>query len=344
MASEKPKLRVLISETFNPWFNIATEDWIFRDLDPSYQTLYLWRNQETVVIGRSQNPWSECNLAKMEEDKVYLARRASGGGAVFHDLGNTNFTFLSPKQGYDRSANNTIILNALAQFGVKAEASGRNDIVVPMEDGPRKISGSAFRETHDRAFHHGTLLISADMSKLANYLTPNVKKMQSKGRASVRARVMNLSELNPEIKHETLSKAVIEEFFKFYGGTCEVETLDQFSLMKNESLQKRFGEFSDWNWRFGKTPEFNQVMTEYLSWGFVEVHMDSEKGIITRAQVFSDSLFPDLIESFQTSLANQQFSKAGIEAAIAKTKLSFPEQDEHLTELGSWLKSQVEIS
>lgn len=344
MTNEKPKLRVLISETFNPWFNIATEDWIFRDLDPSYQTLYLWRNQETVVIGRSQNPWSECNLAKMEEDKVYLARRASGGGAVFHDLGNTNFTFLSPKAGYSRAANNEIILRALAQFGVKAEASGRNDIVVPMEDGPRKISGSAFRETHDRAFHHGTLLINADMGKLANYLTPNPKKIQSKGRASVRARVMNLTELNKDISHETLSKAITEEFFKFYGDRCEVETLDQFSLMKNESLQKRYGEFSDWNWRFGKSPEFHMQMSEYLSWGFIEVHVDSEKGMITRAQVFSDSLFPDLIESFQNHLANQHFSKAGVEEAIAKTKLLFPEQADHLEELGTWLKSQAEIS
>lgn len=338
------KLRVLISETFNPWFNIATEDWIFREFDPSFQTLYLWRNQETVVIGRSQNPWSECNLAKMEQDKVYLARRASGGGAVFHDLGNTCFTFLSPKQGYDRSANNQIILNALAQFGVRAEASGRNDIVIPMEDGPRKVSGAAFRETHDRAFHHGTLLIDANLNRLQDYLTPNPKKIQSKGRASVRARVMNLSEINSKITHETLSKAVIEEFFKFHDGECEVEVLDQFSLMKNESLQKRFSEFSDWNWRFGKTPEFNVQLSEYLSWGFVEVFIDSEKGVITRAQVFSDSLFPDLIENFQTSLANQHFSKRGIDAAVAKTKLSFPDQSEHLDELGTWLKTQVEIA
>ena len=107
------KLRILKSAVTNPWFNLATEDWIFNTLNPDSHTLFLWRNSETVVIGRSQNPWVECKIDKMEADDVFLARRQSGGGAVFHDLGNTNFTFLSPKDDYDQAANFTIIINAL---------------------------------------------------------------------------------------------------------------------------------------------------------------------------------------------------------------------------------------
>ena len=112
------KLRILKSAITNPWFNLATEDWIFQGLGadqkaPDSHTLFLWRNSETVVIGRSQNPWVECKTDKMEADDVFLARRQSGGGAVFHDLGNTNFTFLSPKGEYDQTANFTIIINAL---------------------------------------------------------------------------------------------------------------------------------------------------------------------------------------------------------------------------------------
>src|SRR5690606_10463173 len=106
------KLRILKSAVTNPWFNLATEDWIFNTLNPDSHTLFLWRNSETVVIGRSQNPWVECKIDKMEADDVFLARRQSGGGAVFHDLGNTNFTFLSPNDDYDQAANFTIIINA----------------------------------------------------------------------------------------------------------------------------------------------------------------------------------------------------------------------------------------
>ena len=151
------KLKVFLSDSTDPWFNLATEDWIFRDMDPSYQVLFLWRNAETVVIGRFQNPWTECDVEKMEADGIKLARRQSGGGAVFHDLGNTNFTFLSGADEYDKERNNRIITDALARFGITAEPSGRNDIIVE----GRKVSGSAFKKKRDRAFHHGTMLINA---------------------------------------------------------------------------------------------------------------------------------------------------------------------------------------
>ncbi|MDO5770295.1 MAG: lipoate--protein ligase, partial [Psychrobacter sp.] len=203
------KLRILKSAVTNPWFNLATEDWIFKELsfdkeDPDTHTLFLWRNSETVVIGRSQNPWVECKTEKMSEDNVYLARRQSGGGAVFHDLGNTNFTFLSPKDDYDQSANFTIIINALKKLGIDATLSGRNDIQV----GDKKISGSAFKHSSDRSFHHGTVLVNADMQKLGDYLNPHPLKLKAKGIKSVRARVANLTEFNESINHEVLSDAI----------------------------------------------------------------------------------------------------------------------------------------
>ena len=338
------KLRVLISETHNPWFNIATEEWIFRDLDPSVQTLFLWRNAETVVIGRNQNPWSECNLAKMEQDRVSLARRASGGGAVFQDLGNTCFTFLSPKDSYSRDANNQIVLAALKKFQVTAEASGRNDLVVPFPDGPRKVSGSAFFETRDRAFHHGTLLMNTDLARLADYLTPHPKKLLSKGRPSVRARVMNLSELNPAIQHETLCPALIEAFAKHHGAQVEPEVLDEGRLQETPSLQSYFAKYSAWDWRFGQAPQFQHEMTEYLSWGLVQVYLDSEKGRITRAQIFSDGLFPELVEDFEHSLVGRLHSKAGIEASYQDLLSRQSLRQAELSELCDWLKAQVETA
>ena len=215
------KLRILVSETFDPWFNLATEDWIFRDMDPDTHVLYLWRNSDTVVIGRFQNPWTECNTEKMEADSIKLARRQSGGGAVYHDLGNTNFTFMSSKKNYDKSVNNKIIISALEQFGISAYASGRNDILVDDHEGAKKISGSAFKETKDRSFHHGTLLINADLTKLGQYLNPSKKKLESKGIKSVRSRVANLTQFNSTLEHETLCKAIIEKFTEHYQQKCE---------------------------------------------------------------------------------------------------------------------------
>lgn len=204
------KLRVVLSDSFNPYFNLAVERWLLETLEPNCQVLYLWRNHDTVVIGRSQNPWLECNLTKMQADEVALVRRPTGGGAVFHDLGNTNFTFLTHGAGYDKQANSAIITKALASLNLKAMAVGRNDIVVedPSSGELRKISGSAYRELADRALHHGTLLICADLQRLAEYLNPRKKKLAAKGVQSVRSRVINLIEVKPDIEH-TDRKSVV---------------------------------------------------------------------------------------------------------------------------------------
>lgn len=341
-----PKLRVLFSNTHNPWFNLATEDWIFRQMSPDAQTLFLWRNQETVVIGRSQNPWSECNLKKMEADGVLLARRTSGGGAVFHDLGNTCFTFLSPKEGYNRNLNTSILLNALASFGIRGEASGRNDLVIPMSDGPRKVSGSAFRETRDRAFHHGTLLRHANLSRLADYLTPHPKKLASKGRASVRSRVMNLSEVSNDLdgegSHDRICSALIEAFFETHGSECEVETLDHSTLERIESLNATYDEFSSWDWRFGHAPKFRLELTEYLSWGCFQIFIDAEKAQMNRVEVYSDALYPDVIHDLQTALVGKAFRRDGIEAAVQETSNLHPILKAELVELEEWLLREVE--
>ncbi len=339
-------LRILLSDSHDPWFNIATEDWIFREMSPDSQTLYLWQNQHTVVIGRNQNPWTECNLPKMESDGVKLARRFSGGGAVYHDLGNTCFTFLSPREGYDRSTNSRIILNALKRgFGIEAEASGRNDLIVREADGgEKKFSGSAFRETRDRAFHHGTVLMSVDLGALSQYLTPHPKKMLSKGRTSVRARVMNLNEMAPAISHKTLVPHIIESFCQHYGSTAEPELLNPENLSKLPGLQERYEHMASWDWRFGHAPQFQQQLNEYLSWGFVDVFLDTEHARLTRVEVYSDSLFPSLIEALQNALQGKAYSKDGIRAACSEARAHLKgEYENEVLEFENWLLNQIEV-
>lgn len=217
------RLRLLVSDSHDPLFNLAVEECIFRQMDPGQRVLFLWRNANTVVIGRAQNPWKECNTRRMEEDGVTLARRSSGGGAVFHDLGNSCFTFMAGKPEYDKSVSTAIVLDGLKRLGIEAFASGRNDLLVATPDGERKVSGSAYRETLDRGFHHGTLLLDADLGRLANYLNPDPKKLAAKGITSVRSRVANLCELLPGIDHQQVSEALVEAFFHHYGARVEPE-------------------------------------------------------------------------------------------------------------------------
>lgn len=334
-------MKVMISETFDPWFNLATEDFIFRDMDPETKTLFLWRNDKTVVIGRFQNPWTECNTGKMEENNIKLARRQSGGGAVFHDLGNTNFTFLSDKLTFDKAANNQIITNALASFGLKATPSGRNDIMVDTALGEKKISGSAFKETKDRSFHHGTLLINADMSQLGLYLNPNIKKLQSKGITSVRARVANLQDLNPAVTHELLCERIIQSFFDYYEGTCPIEVLDHEYLKTIPALNEHFLKMSDWNWRFGEAPQFNHQMTERFDWGMVEVHLDVHKAVVEKAQIFSDSLHPEMIEQLMASLNKIPYTREAFQLAIQKVALDLPMIKDYLQEFEVWITKEI---
>ncbi len=331
----------MISETFDPWFNLATEDFIFRDMDPEVLTLFLWRNDKTVVIGRFQNPWSECNTQKMEEDGIRLARRQSGGGAVYQDLGNTNFTFLSSKASFDKAVNNQIIIKALAHFGVEAFASGRNDIMAKTSDGDKKISGSAFKETKDRSFHHGTLLIKANMENLGLYLRPNPKKLESKGITSVRARVTNLTELNSAINHEALCERIIHEFFQHYKSSASIEILDFDTLKLRPNLNDYFLKLSDWNWRFGEAPQFNHQMTERFDWGLVEVHLDVHKAVVEKAQIFSDSLHPEMIELLMASLTNISYTSEAFSKAISEVARELPMIKDYLGEFDSWITKEI---
>lgn len=337
------KLKVFLSDSFNPHLNLATEEWIFHNLDPSQQVLFLWRNEETVVIGRNQNPWSECNLAQMKNDSVHLARRTTGGGAVFHDLGNTNFTFLSPKEAYKRENNVAVIFDALKKFNIQGEASGRNDLLIPFPDGPRKFSGSAYREKKDRAFHHGTLLLHTNLTRLGNYLTPNPKKLQAKGKESVRARVANLNEVYADINHNHIVETMVSAFEKFYGANAEVESLTMQSLQQIPELKAQYDQLSSWEWLYGTTLEFSHKMDEYLSLGFFDFHFKVEDGTIKDLQIYTDCLYPLLIEDLTHSLRGQPYKGETVHNAVTAARSKFPDLAEGLSEVEQWLCRQIEI-
>jgi lipoate-protein ligase A len=236
-----------------------------------------------------------------------------------------------------------ILLAALRSLGVEAEASGRNDLLVPFNDGPRKFSGSAYREKRDRAFHHGTLLLSADLSRLGNYLTPSPKKLKAKGKESVRARVANLAEIRAGISHDQIVAAMIDSFEGFYGGKAATEHLSLASLNSNPELKAKYDELSSWNWLYGHTLEFTHRMDEYLSLGFFDFQFVVEEGIIREAQVFTDSLYPTLSEELGADLKHQAYLGESVKAALRRAKEKYPEIVTGLDELEAWLLREIEI-
>ena len=153
------KVAVCHSESFDPYYNLAIEEVLLESVQQGESILYLWQNAATVVIGHNQNPWKECRVGHLEEDNGHLARRLSGGGAVYHDIGNLNFTFLCSDKDYDLKKNLSVIVEACRANGIAAEISGRNDILVQ----GCKFSGNAFYHTHGNSYHHGTLMVNVDV-------------------------------------------------------------------------------------------------------------------------------------------------------------------------------------
>lgn len=330
-------LRVFYSTSDDPWFNITIEEIIFRQMSPSQRVLFLWRNNNTVIIGRAQNPWKECNTAKMAQDNVKLARRSSGGGAVFQDLGNSCFTFMAGKPEYNKEVSTQIILNALKSLGIDAKASGRNDLVIETADGERKISGSAYKETPDRGFYHGTLLINTDMTRLANYLNPDPKKLQAKGITSVRSRVANLNDYFPHINHAIFTEATTKAFFDYYNETTEIEYISPDNLPDLPNFDALFARQSSWEWNFGKAPQFSHLLDERFTWGGIEIHFDINEGKISAAQLFTDSLQPKPFEEFAEQLIGTYYRADDIATCCQKLIAKYPERTEELNEFQHWL-------
>lgn len=307
--------RIIVSNSTNPFFNIAYEQYLFNSpISEHERVLYLWRNEPSVIIGRFQGAWKECNVKAMESAGVHLVRRASGGGAVYQDLGNSIFTFVAPKHGPEGVAdNNSVIVKALKSMGVSASPTGRNDIEV----NGFKVSGAAFRHAKGRSLHHGTLLLNLDMGALGNYLTPNKLKMQSKGISSVAARVMNLQTIAPNITHQNLSEALINAFKDFHNlEEVSVQYVDETFAKENSDVNGNMETIMDWNWRFGKEPEFSHHLETRFAWGLIDLYLVVMDGIIKEVTFNTDVLDVDLVTGIQEALMGCEYSPQKISSAL----------------------------
>ena len=312
------KLFVYRSKSLDPYYNIATEKLFLESVKPGCCILYLWQNQNTVVIGRNQNAFAECRTSLLEQEGGKLARRLSGGGAVFHDIGNLNFTFLVRDEDYDEARQLSVIQTALWELGLQTEKSGRNDLLV----NGMKFSGNAYYHSKGQSYHHGTLLIDADMEKLSRYLTPSKAKLQSKGVASVRSRVTNLKALLPDLNCDKMADCMTLAFAKVYGGTPEELTLSGEDLLKIESDSQ---ELSSWQWLYGVRMPFSVSFEDRFPWGSISLHLQVESGMIKSANVYSDSMDWEISSTVSHALGGCRFvyeeMKSALENAIASKEV-----------------------
>ncbi len=290
---------IYINESRDPHETLALEEYMLEHIGPGEIILYLYTHKNSVIIGKNQNAWAECRHELLAKEEGKLARRISGGGAVFHDVNNLNFSFIVDKEEYDLTRQLSVILAAVNSFGIHAEFSGRNDILV---DG-KKFSGNAFCHRKGGSFHHGTILINVDKENLARYLQVSQDKIESKGVASVRSRVCNLTEYNPEVTGKNMTQALLHAFENEYGKALPYEVTDEAKI-KVAGLAKRNAQ---WDWIFGNTPHFDITIKNRFEWGGVEICFALRDGITQEVKIYSDAMDADFIQNISSALTGLKF-------------------------------------
>jgi len=305
------KLTVIRTDNTDPYENLAAEEHLTFNVEEDEVILFLWQNAHTVVIGKNQNPWKECNVEQIKKDGAYLARRMSGGGAVYHDMGNLNFTFAARDGLYDISRQTEIILLACRMMGIHAMKTGRNDLTL---DG-KKFSGHAYYSSGGYNYHHGTIMIDVSSEDLPKYLAVSAAKLRSKGVDSVRSRVVNLREhLEKKMPGASVAEmvsamqdALVRAAAREYGCSAEERELPAIP-------EELFEKYRSEEWRLGTRIPFSRELIHRFEWGEVQILLEMKGEYIKSCKVYSDSLETEIFPVLEELLTGCRYDAAEIMA------------------------------
>lgn len=307
----------------DPRINLAIEEYALKNLDIDDTYLLFYINEPSIIIGKNQNTIEEINTNYVEENGIHVVRRLSGGGAVYHDLGNLNFSFITKDDGdsfHDFAKFTEPVTQALKRLGVNAELSGRNDVVA--EDG-RKISGNAQFSTKGRMFSHGTLMLDSEIENVVSALNVKTEKIKSKGIKSIRSRVANISEfLEENISMEEFKNLILRYIFDVEN----VEDVPQYRLTKEdwENIYQLAEErYKNWDWNYGKSPKFNIQHTKRIEGaGSYDIRLDVIKGYIRNAKIFGDFFGVGDINEIEETLIGTKYERQAISEALGDKDVS----------------------
>ncbi|MCA1182657.1 lipoate--protein ligase LplJ [Bacillus licheniformis] len=297
----------------DPRINLAIEEYCLKHLDPEETYLLFYINQPSIIIGKNQNTIEEINTKYVDENGIIVVRRLSGGGAVYHDLGNLNFSFITKDDGnsfHNFKKFTEPVVAALKRLGVDAELSGRNDL---MANG-RKISGNAQFSTKGRMFSHGTLLFDSEIEHVVSALKVKKDKIESKGIKSIRSRVANISEfLDQKMTTVEFRSMLLRYIFDTEGEIPEYKLTEKDWKIINQISKERY---QNWDWNYGKSPKFNLQHSKRFQAGSVDIRLEVQKGVIRECKVFGDFFGVGDVSDIEEKLTGVQYERKAIEEAL----------------------------
>ncbi|QDP39745.1 lipoate--protein ligase [Radiobacillus deserti] len=300
----------------DPHINLAIEEYVLKNFGADDTYLLFYINEPSIIIGKNQNTIEEINTKYVEDNGIHVVRRLSGGGAVYHDLGNLNFSFITKDDGdsfHNFAKFTQPVVEALNKLGVPAELQGRNDLVA----NGRKISGNAQFSTRGRMFSHGTLMYDSEIEHVVSALNVRKEKIESKGIKSIRSRVANISEfMDEKVSMDEFKGIILRNIF----GVENVEDVPTYELTDEDwnNIKKLSEErYQKWEWNYGKSPASNIQQSHKFPAGLVDIRLNVNKGMIENAKIYGDFFGVGEVSDIEERLTGIRYERKQIEEALS---------------------------